>query len=74
MKIIFWYIKDFFVFVGQCISLIFDVLVSILSILGACVKFLVDVISALPTFAIVAAGALIVVCVLYKVLGREASS
>ena len=49
-------------------------LVGIGNILVACVTFLVDVVSALPTFAIVAAGALIVVCVLYKVLGREASS
>lgn len=74
MKIIYWYVKDFFVFIGQCISLIFDVLVGIGKILVECVTFLVDVVSALPTFAIVAAGALIVVCVLYKVLGREASS
>lgn len=66
--------KDFFVFIGQCISLIFDILVGIGEILVSCVTFLVDVVSALPTFAIVAAGALIVVCVLYKVLGREASS
>jgi hypothetical protein len=74
MKIIFWYVKDFFAFIGQCITLIFDILVNIGDILVACVKFLVSVVSALPTFAIVAASALIIVCVLYKVLGREASS
>lgn len=74
MKIIFWYVKDFFVFIGQCITLLFDVLVSVINILVACVKFLVSIISALPTFAIVAASALIIVCVLYKILGREASS
>lgn len=74
MKIIYWYVKDFFVFVGQCISLIFDVLVGIVNILVACVTFLVDVVSALPTFAVVAAGTLIVVCVFYKVFGREASA
>lgn len=74
MKIIFLYVKDFFVFIGQCITLIFDILVNIGDILVACVKFLVSVVSALPTFAIVAASALIIVCVLYKVLGREASS
>lgn len=74
MKIIFWYVKDFFFFIGQCITLIFDILVNIGDILVACVKFLVSVVSALPTFAIVAASALIIVCVLYKILGREASS
>ena len=74
MKIIFLYVKDFFVFIGQCITLVFDILVNIGDILVACVKFLVSVVSALPTFAIVAASALIIVCVLYKVLGREASS
>lgn len=74
MKIIYWYVKDFFVFLGQCISLIFDILVGIGGILVSCVTFLVNVVSALPTFAVVAAGALIVVCVLYKVLGREASA
>lgn len=74
MKIIFWYVKDFFVFFGQCVTLIFDILLNIGDILVACVKFLVSVVSALPTFAIVAASALIIVCVLYKVLGREASS
>ena len=74
MKIIFWYVKDFFIFIGQCITLLFDVLVSIINILVACVKFLVNIISSLPTFAIVAASALVIVCVLYKILGREASS
>ena len=72
MKIIYWYIKDFFVFIGNCIVLLFDVLVSIMKVLGKCVQFLVSVISSLPTFVIVAAGALVVVCVLYKILGREA--
>lgn len=74
MKIIFWYVKDFFVFIGQCITLLFDVLVSVINILVACVKFLINIISSLPTFAIVAASALVIVCVLYKLLGREASS
>lgn len=74
MKIIFWYVKDFFVFIGQCITLIFDIAVSVGDILVSCTKFLVGVVAALPTFAVVAASALIVVCVLYKVLGREASS
>lgn len=74
MKIIFWYVKDFFIFIGQCITLLFDVLVSVINILVACVKFLVNIISSLPTFAIVAASALVIVCVLYKILGREASS
>lgn len=74
MKIIFWCVKDFFVFIGQCITLIFDIFVNIGDILVACVKFLLSVFSSLPTFAIVAASALIIVCVLYKVLGREASS
>lgn len=74
MKIIFWYVKDFFIFIAQCITLLFDVLVSVINILAACVRFLVNIISSLPTFAIVAASALVIVCVLYKILGREASS
>lgn len=34
-------------------------------------KFLVSVVSALPTLMIVPAVALVVCCILYKVLGRE---
>ena len=71
MKIIYWYVKDFFVFIGNCITLLFDVFVSIMTVLGKCVQFLVSVIASLPTFVTVAAGALVVVCVLYKILGRE---
>lgn len=69
------YIIDYIIAIGNLFvdlfKFIFDFLFTLIQILVSCVVFLVKIIGALPTFITVAALALIVVAVLYKVLGRE---
>lgn len=72
------YIIDYIIAIGNLLvdlfKFIFDFLFTLIDILIACVVFLGSVIGALPTFITVAALALIVIAVLYKVLGRESQS
>lgn len=72
------YIIDYIIAIGNLIvdlfKFIFDFLFTLIQILVSCVFFLGKIIGALPTFITVAALALIVVAVLYKVLGRESQS
>lgn len=69
------YIIDYIIAIGNLVvdlfKFIFDFLFTFIQILVSCVLFLGNIIGALPTFITVAALALIVVAVLYKVLGRE---
>ena len=48
MVIIYWYIRDFFSFIGTIVKSFFDVVLSLINILIASGKFLFDVVSALP--------------------------
>lgn len=72
------YIIDYIIAIGNLIvdlfKFVFDFLYTLILILISCVSFLGKIIGALPTFITVAALALIVVAVLYKVLGRESQS
>lgn len=72
------YIIDYIIAIGNLIvdlfKFVFDFLYTLILILVSCVSFLGKIIGALPTFITVAALALIVVAVLYKVLGRESQS
>lgn len=72
------YIIDYIIAIGNLIvdlfKFVFDFLYTLILILISCVSFLGKMIGALPTFITVAALALIVVAVLYKVLGRENQS
>lgn len=58
-------------FVVDLFKFLFEFLYNLILILASCVVFLGKIIGALPTFLVVAAGALIIVSVLYKILGRE---
>lgn len=73
MAFVYWYIRDFFLFCGRIIKLVFSLLGGVIDLLFKAVQFLTSVIGALPTVLTVGAVALVVVCVLYKVLGREST-
>ena len=73
MAFVYWYIRDFFLFCGRIIKLVFYLLGALIDLLIKAVQFLTSVIGALPTVLTVGAVALVVVCVLYKVLGRESA-
>jgi hypothetical protein len=48
-----------------------SVLYSLITVLGKCVSFMGTVIGHLPLYVSVPVGFLVIVCVLYKILGRE---
>ena len=68
------YVYDFFTFIIDLFTLLVKIIGSLIMVLVNCVVFLYDVISALPTFMLIAASVLVIVAVLYKVLGRESQS
>lgn len=74
MSGIFKAIGDFFGMIGQIIALVFKGLLMLFNLLFNGLRVLMSLVNLLPTPFIVGAVALIVVCVLYKVLGREAQS
>lgn len=74
MVIIYYYIRDFFSFIGTIVKSFFDVVLSLINILIASGKFLFDVVSALPVSIKIFCTVIIVVCLLYKILGREGGS
>lgn len=74
MAFVYWYIRDFFVFLGRIIIFVVSLIWSVIEILISAVAFLGDVVASLPLWLSVPAGVLIVVCVLYKILGRENQS
>lgn len=71
MKYIIDYIVVFFDWLIQLFSDVFQLIWNVILILVEAGKFLISVVSSLPTLVIVPAVALVVCCVLYKVLGRE---
>lgn len=71
MKYIIDYITVFFDWVIDLFKDIGLLLWNVLMIIVEAGKFLIDVVSSLPTIIIVPAVALVVACILYKVLGRE---
>lgn len=74
MAIIFWYVRDFFKFIGIIISSVFSIFLSLINILVASAKFLYDVIAVLPTSLTIFFTVIVVICLLYKILGREGGS
>ncbi len=73
MAFVYWYVRDFFLFVADLIKFIVSLIVGLIGVLVGAVKFLISVVGSLPTLLTVSAIALIIVCVLYKVLGRESA-
>ncbi len=74
MAFVYWYIRDFFIFLGRIIIFVVSLIWSVIEILISAVAFLGKVVSSLPVWLSIPAGVLIVVCVLYKILGRENQS
>ena len=74
MKGIFDAIVGFFTTIGQILEFIFKALLMLFTLLFNGLRVLMALIGLLPTPFIVGGIALVVVCVLYKVLGREQQS
>ena len=74
MKGIFDAIVGFFSMIGQVFEFIFKALLMLFNLLYNGLRGLISLVNLLPTPFIIGAVALIVVCVLYKILGREAES
>lgn len=74
MLIIYYYIRDFFLFVGGTIKFIFDLIMSIIDVVKASGNWLIDIIQSLPLILVVPLVALVIIAILYKVLGRESQS
>lgn len=68
------YIYNFFQFILDFFRSIGNLLSSLVRILGICVNYLRNVLSILPTWMYVIVAVLVIVCVLYKILGREGNS
>lgn len=71
---IFKAISDFFSMIGQIFEFIFKALLMLFNLLVNGLKILMSLVNLLPTPFVVGAVALVVVCILYKVLGRENQS
>ncbi len=67
-------ISDFFQWFIDIFHLIGDLFVTLISILGICLDYAKNFLSILPSWMYVILIVLVVVCVLYKVLGREGNS
>lgn len=68
------YLKDFFSWVIELFKTLGQIIVRLVSILGKCLEYAKNVLSILPTWMYVILIVLVVVCVLYKVLGREGNA
>lgn len=73
MKGIFTAIKDFFATIIGIITFAFKGIIMLVNLLVQGMRILLNIITILPTPLLVGAAALIVICVLYKVLGRESN-
>ncbi len=68
------YIQGFFQWFIDLFKTLGGVVSSLIRILGICVDYLKNILSVLPGWAYAIVVVLIIVCVLYKVLGREGNS
>lgn len=71
MKYLIDYIVVFFTWIIDLVKSVGLLIWNVLLIIIEAGKFLTSVISSLPTLIIVPAVALVICCILYKVLGRE---
>ena len=74
MVIVYYYIRDFFGFVGDVLKFIFDFIMSLVGVLAASASWLISVITSLPALFVIPLTALVIISILYKVLGRETKS
>lgn len=68
------YIGDFFQWFIDLFKTLGQIITSVVSILGTCVDYLKNVLSILPGWMYAVVVVLVIVCVLYKVLGREGNA
>ena len=68
------YIGDFFQWFIDLFKTIGEIGTTLISILGTCVDYLKNVLSILPGWMYAVVVVLVIVCVLYKVLGREGNA
>lgn len=68
------YLQNFFQFILDFFRSIGNLLASLVRILGICVDYLKNVLSVLPAWMYAIVVVLIVVCVIYKILGREGNA
>lgn len=68
------YIQNFFQWFIDLFKTLGSVVTSLIDILGIAVDYLKNVLSVLPGWAYAVVVVLIIVCVVYKVLGREGNA
>lgn len=68
------YIQSFFQWFIDLFKTLGSMITTLISILGTCVDYLKDVLGILPGWMYVVLVVLIIVCVVYKVLGREGNA
>ncbi len=73
MAFVYWYIRDFFLFIGSIITFVFKLIWELIQVLIGAVEFFGSLVASLPLVITASIVALVIICVLYKVLGREAS-
>lgn len=71
MKYIISYLVGFFTFIGDLFKTIGSVIVKVVLIIVACGEFLFSVLGALPAMIKIVAVGIVIVCIIYKILGRE---
>lgn len=73
MAFVYWYIRDFFSFIGNLLSFVLELLWTLIDVLISVVEFFGSLVASLPFVLTASITALVIICVLYKVLGRESS-
>ncbi len=68
------YIQSFFQWFIDLFKTLGQMITTLISILGTCVDYLKDVLGILPAWMYVVLVVLIIVCVVYKVFGREGNA
>ena len=71
MKYIIDYIINFFTFIGEFFKILGSVVIKFFQIVVKCGAFLFNVIDSLPTLIKVVAVGIVIICIIYKILGRE---
>ena len=71
MVIIWYYIRDFFTMLGDIIKHIFDMLISLISLIGEFGESAIEVVRAMPSIFIAFGVVCIVVAVLFKIINRN---
>lgn len=71
MKYIIDYITVFVDWIINLFESLFSLIYNLLLIIIECGEFLVSIISSLPKFLSIGCVALVAVCIIYKILGRE---